>query len=114
MSDLSGVCTPEEYKIIHAKWQRISRFGLVPFVFVVGSTFFLLLSTFSVAGTWLALRAHHIKYSWSVELKPWPLALWAGSLVMSFANPLVYWFAAKWRVIRYQPRFGNPPVDQQL
>jgi len=75
MAKLIGVCTPEQYKIIHARWQRILRFGFVPFVLLVDSTGFLLISAFTVVGLWVALHAHHIQYSWSVELNPETLAL---------------------------------------
>jgi len=113
MAKLIGVCTPQQYQIINARWQRISHFGFVPFVLLVGSTGFLLISAFTIIGTWLALRAHHLKYSWSIELNSEALALRALLLVLTFAFPLMYWFGMKRHVTRYQRQFGNSPFDQR-
>ncbi len=113
MAELFGVCTPEQYRIIHARWQRISRFGFVPFVLLVGITGFLLMSAFTFLPTWLGLRAHHLKYPWSAELSLDSLELRALLLVVMFMFPLMYWFGMKWHVTRYQRQFGDLPVDQQ-
>lgn len=51
MAELFGVCTPEQYEIINARWQRISRFGLMPFVLLVGGAGFLLMSAFTFLST---------------------------------------------------------------
>lgn len=113
MAKLFDVCTPEQYQIIHARWQRISHFGFVPFVLLVGGTGFILVSAFSILSTWLGLRAHHLKYSWSLELTSESLAFSAIILVLTFMFPVICWFGMKRHVVRYQRRFGNPQVDQQ-
>ena len=108
-----GICTPEQYQIINARWQRISRFGFLPFVLLVGSTGFILFSAFSIWSTWLGLRAHHLKYSWSLEVTSGSLEFHAIMLVLAFMLPLMYWFGMKRHVLRYERQFGNPPGDQQ-
>jgi hypothetical protein len=73
----------------------MSRLGFVPFVLLVGSRMFMLISLFTVVNEWLTLRDHHLSYSGSVETYWENIAFRSIALASACGIAVIYWFSTK-------------------